>query len=364
MNRAVTFLAIFLALSSTAPAQSRKKTVQQPVKTPEEILYDELLQSTAKVMFIDSLVTDLDGFLSLIPLPKDAGSLEMLDGHVRYTNEFGDTRVFSQGDSITGQYLYISHRDGKEWSSPQRLSELGSDAPAFPFLMADGVTLYFSAEGEGTVGGRDIFRTQYNSSDLEFYEATNAGLPFNSPANDYLLAVSDIDNIGWLVTDRNQEAGKVCIYTFEPPAQRVSFDGDTPEDELRSYAEINAIRDTWSFGDAEAAVRRQGAVIARLDEKDETGGIFFVVNDRTVYTSPSDFSSDASRKLYGEIEEARKKAESTGVLLESMRSSYASSEGSKRLAMGRKIAETEEELKGLLEDTARKEKELRNRENR
>ncbi len=358
-------MCLFLALSLTgqAFAQSRKSKAKV-AKTAEEILYDELLLSTAKVMFIDSLVVDKDSFLLYIPLPKDGGTLTRKDGQAEYTNEFADTRLFTANDTVSGQHLYISHRYGKEWEAPRQLAELDNETPDYPFLMADGVTLYFSAEGEGTVGGRDIFRTLYNADDLEFYEATNVGLPFNSPANDYLLAISDIDNLGWLVTDRNQEEGKVCIYTFEPPAQRVAFDEDTPTAELKRYAEIRQISDTQIFGDAEAALKRQSNLIDRLDEKEDNAKIEFVVNDLKIYTSLADFSSDANRKQYKDIQEAYKKLEMLGTLVSSMRESYSSASSSKRYEMGRKIAELEAETEELAEKTRQAEKELRNKENK
>lgn len=48
-------------------------------------------------------------------------------------------------------------------------------------------------------------------------------MPFNSTANEYLLAIDDYDTLGWLVTDRNQPADSVCIYTFEPTSIRKDF---------------------------------------------------------------------------------------------------------------------------------------------
>ncbi|MCD8306219.1 MAG: hypothetical protein LUC49_06145 [Prevotella sp.] len=363
MNKII--LLLFLALLPVAQgwAQSRKAKAQ-PVKTPEEALYDELLLSTAKVMFIDSIVADKDSFLTLIPLPEDAGTLSIENGRAAYTNSFADTRLFASGDTISGQHLYISRRYGNEWDVPAQLSELDNEKPDYPFLMADGITLYFSAEGEGTAGGRDIFRTIYNTDDLAFYEATNIGLPFNSPANDYLLAISDIDNIGWLVTDRRQEEGKVCIYTFSLPAQRVAFDEDTPEDELRSFAEIRQISDTWAFGDIAGARQRLQAITSRTDTNEDEGKIMFVVNDRTVYTSPDDFSSDDARRQFSEIEQSKKKIAALESLIESMRKTYSSTPPAKRYSAARKIAELEKETDALRHDTAQAEKELRNNENK
>ncbi len=362
------FLLLFLLSSlclAPASAQKRKAKAKTAVleKTPEQILYDDLLQSTAKIMFIDSVVVDKDAFLSSLSLPKDLGTVEVTSDGVSYTNEFGDTRVFSSSDSISGRRLFMSHRYGSKWEEPQELSELDNKDADFPFLMADGVTLLFSAGGVGTVGGRDIFRTSYNADDMAFYSATNIGLPFNSPANEYLLAISDFDNLGWLVSDRNQPEGKVCIYTFEPTGQRETFDEDTSEKEIKAYASISCIADTWAYGDREAAMKRVAAFAARMQSAQQTESIEFVVNDETVYTSLTDFQSKANRVQYMSIAEDRQKLEMLEKLLESTRESYSTAKKSKRYEIGRKIAELEEETEQLSQEIAEAEKVLRNKEN-
>ena len=86
--------------------------------------------------------------------------------------------------------------------------------------MADGVTLYFAAQGVNSMGGYDIFMSTFDLDKGVFYSPENIGLPFNSTANDYLLAIDDINHLGWLVTDRRQPEDKVCIYTFVPTASR------------------------------------------------------------------------------------------------------------------------------------------------
>lgn len=91
-------------------------------------------------------------------------------------------------------------------------------------MMADGMTLYFAAKGEESLGGYDIFVTRYNKSTGEFVRAENVGMPFNSPANDYLMAIDETCNIGWFVTDRNQTADNVCIYRFIPNETREVYD--------------------------------------------------------------------------------------------------------------------------------------------
>ncbi|MFR5270404.1 MAG: hypothetical protein ACLTGI_07025 [Hoylesella buccalis] len=50
--------------------------------------------------------------------------------------------------------------------------------------------------------------TLFNSEDGTFYKPENYGLPFNSTANDYVLAIDDMYALGWLVSDRYQPEGK------------------------------------------------------------------------------------------------------------------------------------------------------------
>ena len=95
----------------------------------------------------------------------------------------------------------------------------------FPFLLSDGTTLYFASDGEGSIGGYDIFVSRMNTEDGCFLRPDNLGMPFNSPANDYMMAINEVANLGWFASDRNQPQGKVCVYVFVPNDKRVKVDG-------------------------------------------------------------------------------------------------------------------------------------------
>lgn len=367
-------LIIILALvfcTSSSYAQKRKKAkpaekkeVVVIEKTPQELLYEELLPSTAKVMFIDSVVVDKNSFLSQLPLSNDMGNISITGERTSFTNEFDNTCIFASGDSISGRHLYMTHRYGEKWDEPSLLSELNQQGHDFPFLMPDGITLYFSAEGEGTVGGRDIFRSTYNAEDSHFYEATNMGMPFNSPANEYLLVISDMENLGWLVSDRYQPEGKVCIYTFEPTAQRETFGEDADEEILKHYAGIESIKDTWKFGNRNAAIQRRNDLLSRLTDKKADESIEFVINDITTYTSLADFKTPNGKQKYQDILKNKNKLAQLKNLLETSRDGYANTNKSKRHDLGRKILALEQEVETLETNIEKAEKELRNAENR
>ncbi len=369
MKRIFFLLLLAVMFAGNADAQKRKTKAKAKAKvvvvekTPEEKLYDEFLPSTAKVMFIDSLVVDKADFLSKIAMPGSLGKITRADGNVTYTNEFGNTEIFASGDTITGRHLYISHKYGENWEEPRKVSEIENAMADYPFLMADGVTLYFSAEGEGTVGGRDIFRTTYNAEDARFYDATNMGLPYNSPANEYMLAISDLDDIGWLVSDRNQPDGKVCIYIFEAKSQRETFADVTDEELLKKYARIEEIKSTWGFGNRTDALARYNSMLKQTVQTASKDNVEFVINDKTTYTSLADFKNKNAKKAYQEWVKGKKELEEMNRLLDNARTGYPQTSKSKRHETGRQIVSLENEIDVLEQQLHAQEKEIRRLEN-
>ncbi len=363
MKRTIFIILLSFLCIGTIDAQKRKtksKTTKVTVveKTVEEKLFDELLPSTAKVMFIDSIVVDKESFLKTLSLPASLGKMTKENGQVSYSNEFDNTKIFASGDTISGRHLYMSHKYGNKWEDARKVNEIENINPDYPFLMSDGVTLYFSAEGEGTVGGRDIFHTTYDADNACFYEATNMGLPYNSPANEYMLAISDIDDIGWLVSDRYQPEGKVCIYIFETTPQRNTFSEGTSNEELKKYASLASIKNTWSFGDRKAALARYSSMMKTV-KRSESAGMEFIINDQTTYAQLSDFKNTQARKLYQEMESEKKRLTEMNTLLTGARTSYLETSKAKRHDIGRKIVTMETEIDALTKSIHEKEKEIR-----
>ena len=308
---------LFLLLCITpATAQKRKSTKKtaapKPVvveETPAQRLYKAMLPATAKVMFIDSVVVDKQGFLSQIPLSKDAGRIstyeQFFDRPAQvplgvFQNEFGDRCYYADGDTLSTR-LYSIDRLGNNWSKPRELTEFGIDyqSPNFPFLLTDGITLFFAAKGEHSLGGYDIFMTRYDSDNGTFYRPENYGLPFNSTANDYFVAIDEVNELGYLVSDRNQPDDKVCIYIFVPTSPRLNFESeDLSNDLLRRYAKLVSIDDTWPFGNRAEALQRYQSLLGQKARSDGSNSIFFIIDDATIYRNMGEFRSPQSRQLY------------------------------------------------------------------
>lgn len=368
--RKVLFLFLFISLSIGSYAQRKKPEVK--AKEPQEVpsqglkLFKSMLPATAKVMFIDSVVVEKSDFLSHVPLSKESGVVRTADKHAdfpnqmgAYENELGLRRIVAKGDSMQSE-LYTQTKLGNNWGQEAQITDFNNQLYSnqnYPFLASDGVTLYFSAEGNESMGGRDIFMSTFDSDKASWYKPQNLGLPFNSTANDYLLAIDDLDSLGWLVTDRRQPKDKVCIYTFVPTSTRQNFNNEDLDDkELMPYARLLSIKATWSFGDREAALKRLKALKARNIAKESgSSAMAFVVNDNTVVTAPSQFKNSRSRQLYKQLVELRRMLASTESSLAAKRMAYH--KGDKSVAND--ILKAEKQLEQYQQDITNIEKNIR-----
>ncbi len=319
-------------------AKTQRANASEPTKQTSGInvkMFESMVPSTAKLMFIDSVVVDKKDFLQKIPLNKESGRITYFNSFFNankevnttvYVNEFNNRSYYAEGDS-TQSSIYTIDKLGNKWSIPVKISEITTDYqnPDYPFLCSDGVTLFFGAKGPKSMGGYDIFMTRYNGDDGTWYEPENYGLPYNSTANDYLLAIDDYDQLGWLVTDRRQEEGKVCIYTFVPTSPRQNFESDDlTNKQLNSFARILKIEDTWQFGNREAALKRVEDLKKRnTQDKKATSNINFVINDNVTYHSISEFKSPAAREKYKQLVALQDKYNQNIATLQQLRDDYA-----------------------------------------
>lgn len=371
----INIILVLFVFMATTPAYAQKKQAKgHKEKTvlkqnaPEDSLFKAMLPSTAKVMFIDSIVVDKDSFLYHIPLNKESGYLYSKDGKTNgYMNEFRNRAYFSEEtDSTGGRKIYTYDKLGNTWSSPTTLEGVTNEFESqnYPFVMSDGITLFFSAKGSKSMGGYDIFTTMFDSEKGKFYAPENYGLPFNSKANDYLLAIDDLDTLGWLVSDRYQPEGKVCIYTFIPTNPRQNFEADNlSQKELESYALLTKISDTWKFGNQKKALDKLHKIIARNSAETNPDGIFFIINDDVTYHNIHDFKSATNRQLFLELNGDKGVLKNKERKLELFRDQYAKASQNGKQQMQQEILRLEKDVEQQRIYIHEKEKKIRNNEN-
>ena len=121
----------------------------------------------------------------------------------------------SYGDSRKNSLdLYISYKTPTGWSKPQLLSE-NINTPydeAYPFLSDDGKTLYFSSKGHNSIGGYDIFRSQYNASNNTWSVPVNLDFPINTPYDDIMYSVDRYGETAFFASTRESKSGQIGVY--------------------------------------------------------------------------------------------------------------------------------------------------------
>ncbi len=246
--------------------------------------------ATQDIIVIDSVVVSKKSFLGSYKLSNDAGRIMKYAEYDRdikndtvymYINEMGDKCYYADGDTVKTS-LFSMNLIGEEWETPARLDGIdGAVYPRqnYPFMMADGVTLYFASTGTDSESNR-------------YFKPENIGMPFNSTANDYMYAIDEINNIGWFASDRNQPKDTVCIYAFIPAESRTTYSNKTyTEEQIRSLARLERIADTWKDGNQrKQALKRLESIDKSAFDSDKETAMKFVINDDCIYTSLEQFT--------------------------------------------------------------------------
>lgn len=308
-------------------------------------LASDMLERVENISIIDRIDVDHDNFFSHYKLSPESGYLipgeairadyPRLEESVEinspvFQNERGDFRLWAQSDTTSDGRLYIveSNRyiDG-EWEEPTAADDVlsgGGDA-AFPFMLADGATLYFASDGEGSIGGYDIFRSNRDSSTAQYKAPVNMGMPYNSPYNDYMLAIDESTGVGWWATDRNSlPAGEISIYIFIPNDLRRNHDAENPD--IISLAKLNDISLTQSE-DESSRIEELRSIINDMPSAglpQETSHQFdFPVAAGRIYHDLSDFQSERASNLMTQWLNKSAKLTEMRQELSSLRSQYS-----------------------------------------
>ena len=334
------------------------------------------LQATERVVFIDSLVMPKEDLISNLRLGAESGSIETytqcfhlpdtLDCTV-FINQLKNYRIFGMPVGNGLQRLFNQELIGSEWTDPKELKGLeleDEDMANYPFMLSDGITLYYAAKTEESLGGYDIYMTRYDADEHTFLSPENIGMPFNSPANDYLYAIDEYNNLGYFVTDRNQPEGRVCLYTFIPNgSRRIYNQNEIGTELLRNLARINSIRETWSNKDAvKQALDRLNDVRNEGKGSNKAHEFDFILNDKQTYTSASDFKNTQAKQQVKFWMETKQDLETTSKQLENLRDKYATASNDQKQQLAPQIRILEGKVEQLTEELKKQEKQIRNLE--
>lgn len=316
-----------------------------------------MLRRTEAVTIIDSIIVDKSDFLKSYKLSPESGRLSYYsdifkkDGGARatvYENQRGDKVIYSVSDK-DGIYRVKerTRMDDGNWSEEMNVTLLGGDASdkAYPFLMNDGLTLYYASDNDSiSIGGYDIFVTRKNLTTGSYLAPENIGMPFNSPFNDYMMAIDELNNVGWFASDRYQPEGKVIIYLFIPNDQKRMYLDLQPVSVI-PYAKIKSISSTWEEGANYSALLKKVYNIKPEKPEEPKAEFTFIIRPGLTYTNLSQFKSPEARELFKKSVNAEKEIEKVESSLVTLREKYRAARN--RTDISAQILKSEEYLKAL-----------------
>ena len=107
----------------------------------------------------------------------------------------GQNLFFSSNKSggYGGEDLWVCKRENNSWSKPTNMgASINSQYDEIcPFLHADGMTFFYSSNGENSIGGYDVFYNQ-KGTDKTWSNSVNLGTPINT-VNDEIYFSTSID---------------------------------------------------------------------------------------------------------------------------------------------------------------------------
>ena len=328
-----------------------------------------MLDRVESIVVIDSISVPYEKFFSHYRVALSAGRLRSLDElpvktpdggreQMYYSNENDDFILWADVDSAMNTRLYEASRlnDGT-WHEPVMV-DFGDDRSnhdAYPFMMSDGSTLYFASQGEGSIGGYDIFCSNRDSQTHEYMSPLNIGMPYNSPYNDFMLAIDEENGIGWWATDRHtrsddSDQSTVTIYVFIPNDVRVNRHIDDPD--IVSYAKMTDYKMTWEE-DADYSEILQTISEIDVDHKVVAAEFEFPISSEVVYRNYDDFKTHEGTELMRDYLEKTEALTDLTEQLSKLRRSYHSNPSA---AVVEEIKSVKAQMQSLREEI----KEIRN----
>ena len=216
----------------------------------------------------DIFVSDKSGSDWTTPKPLDSNINSKAYEGDAYITPDGLTMIFATGKySEDGTLdLYQSTRVSGGDFGPAK--SLGSNINTkydddSPYLSKDGKTLYFSSRGHNTMGGYDIFKSEWDGS--KWGPSQNMGYPINTPDDDSYYRLSPDGSYAYLSSYRIGGYGEKDIYTINyiknvniagrvlskkdsttvVPGVELVFSGNTAAKDVLSFRDISKADGTY-----------------------------------------------------------------------------------------------------------------------
>jgi outer membrane protein OmpA-like peptidoglycan-associated protein/tetratricopeptide (TPR) repeat protein len=131
-----------------------------------------------------------------------------------------------------GRDIWVSELTVDGWGKPQNLSINTEKDEESPYMLNDGVTLYFSSKGYKGMGGYDIYKSS-SVDGMTFSEPENIGFPVNTVEDDVFFFPQTGEKVAYFTRRKTDNAD---IYKTEFPDNTFIVESDVKAKEYEKEA--------------------------------------------------------------------------------------------------------------------------------
>ena len=322
-----------------------------------------MLSRCENIQIIDSVIVNKNDFLNAYIIGDETGTFEKTNNTIVYENQLKDRRFFAQKDKNGLFRLNTQVKIQDEWSE-EKILNLTSDTEFddnYPFVMPDGLTIYYASNGNGSIGGYDLFISRYNLNNDTYFAPTQMGMPFNSIYNDYMLVIDELNDIGYFASDRFQPENKVIVYTFIPNDIIIPIENED-EQKLMDRAKITSIRDSWLPNTNYLGKLEKLKADIEKERNKVKKDFNFVINDNIIYYTFTDFESDAAKNSFLQSKAMEESIKTLEEQLDTQRKAFAQGDNAQKQSLRSPILANEQRLETMYQTYNKILVEIRNSE--
>lgn len=263
----------------------------------------------------------------------------------------------SYGDkNINGRDIYKIKKDSLgKWGKPVNIGATINTSfdEDFAFLKANGKTLFFSSKGHNSMGGYDIFRSEFDSVKSTWTKPVNLDFPINTPYDDYLFVPDKDELYAFFTSNRETNGDKISVYKIIIDKQPVERQFDNLEEIINtSKLEVSPLADIKRVEDSRTDVNKNPILAQNTNLTNNTNSIN---NKFTPLTYTPQITNEQISSEIVKDEEAIKN-QSSDIRKQSNLAYIAANEKNKEANEKRKLASDKTDELNKITDQAEQEK--------
>ncbi len=193
--------------------QLLKNVTELSVLEKKEVPVADFFRSYNLTEFNAKLIVKPDDLKTSTDKKKKDESLMYLapDRNQIYFSSYGD-------DAKNGRDIYyVTRGSGGNLSKPTRVSDVINTKydEDYAFLHPNGKTLYFCSKGHNSMGGYDIFRSEWDNSTQAWGKPVNMDFAINTPDDDILFVSDAEDKSAYFSSKRASADGSISVYKIK-----------------------------------------------------------------------------------------------------------------------------------------------------